>query len=54
MLRRLWILLIFLGAFAPGAAAPQDEVPQDEVPADAAPADADAVAAVQDSSTDDA
>ena len=36
------------------AAAPQDEVPQDEVPADAAPADADAVAAVQDSSTDDA
>ena len=35
-------------------AAPQDEVPQDEVPADAAPADADAVAAVQDSSTDDA
>ena len=36
------------------AAAPQDEVPQDEAPADAAPADADAVAAVQDSSTDDA
>ena len=39
---------------AAAAAAPQDEVPQDEVPADAAPADADAVAAVQDSSTDDA